>query len=108
MLRQDQLSWPVGPGGPGGPPASPARDEAQVVLAQAATLREEALQLYRGDFCQGSPNGCLADAARIIEERYIRSALQQGDYWCSMAQGLEEAQQTRPTQDRADLSSLCG
>ena len=94
MLRQQQLSWPVGPGEPGGPPASPARDEAQVVLAQAATLREEALQLYRGDFCQGSTNDCLANAARFIEERYIRSALQQGDYWYTVAQGLQEAYAT--------------
>jgi len=50
-------------------------------LTLAATIREEALRLYRGDFCDGSANGCIAEAGRVIEGRFISSAIEQGDYW---------------------------
>lgn len=55
----------------------------------AAALREEALQLYRGALCQGSSNGCLIQAARELEERYKHAALQQGDYWRATAIALQ-------------------
>ncbi len=54
-------------------------------IKRAAALREEALQLYKGELCEGSNNGCIAQAARMLEERYVRAALQQGDYWRTQA-----------------------
>jgi hypothetical protein len=61
------------------------------VLALAATLRDEALRLYRGDLCDGSANGCLAEAARVIQGRFISSAIEQGDYWRWAACRTQEA-----------------
>jgi DNA-binding SARP family transcriptional activator len=58
------------------------RDDARVV---AAMLREEALELYRGEFCADSTLGCLVDAARVLEERYLRSALEQAHFWRTVA-----------------------
>jgi hypothetical protein len=69
---------------------SPERAGQVAALAHdAAALREEALQLYRGAFCQGSSNGCLMQAARELEERYKHAALQQGDYWRATAIALQ-------------------
>lgn len=65
---------------PAGGVTSPMSDE-----DVAAVLREEALQLYRGEFCEGSNLGQIVQAARMLEERYIRSALQQADYWRARA-----------------------
>ena len=76
------------------PARTQTREEA---LAQAAALREEALRLYRGDFCDGSSNGCLAQAARTIEERYITSAVEQGDYWRWVALRGQEAEGNHPS-----------
>lgn len=70
------------------------QDKARSALEEAAALREEALQLYKGEFCEGSTNGCLAQAARVLEERYKHAALQQGDYWRAMAQVMAKAQLT--------------
>lgn len=60
-------------------------------LALAATLREEALRLYRGDLCDGSANGCLAEEGSMLEERYISSALDQAYYWRWVALHSQEA-----------------
>ncbi len=80
----------------------PARTQAQEeALAQAAALREEALRLYRGDYCEGSANGCLAEAARMIEERYISSAVEQGDYWRWVAFSTQACAGSFPSQKAA-------
>lgn len=73
---------------------------------RAAAVREEALQLYRGEFCEGSNAGPIVQAARILEERYLLSALQQGDYWRARArrakaikwQDAQEARESDGTQ----------
>ncbi|HST06218.1 MAG TPA: bacterial transcriptional activator domain-containing protein, partial [Chloroflexia bacterium] len=65
-------------------PLGKGRENARV---EAAMLREEALELYRGEFCADSTLGCLVDAARALEERYLRSALQQADFWRTVALG---------------------
>lgn len=80
-------SWATGASGQLG--ASEPRI-ARTVIQQAAALREGALQLYRGEFCEGSTNGCLARAARMLEERYIHAALQQGNFWRATALEMEE------------------
>jgi hypothetical protein len=76
------------------------------VLALAATIREEALRLYRGDFCDGSANGCLADAARIIEQSYISSAIEQGGYWRWIALRTQEANRSYFSRISAVLSVM--
>ena len=63
-------------------------------LAQAAALREEALQMYKGDFCQGSANGCLAEAALMIEQRYISSAVEQAGYWRWVALRMQDPERS--------------
>jgi len=79
-----------------GLPGDSAPDEMQVdAIDVAAALREEALQLYKGEFCEGSTNGCLVQAARILEERYIHSSMQQGDYWRTIALTWQWAQAAR-------------
>lgn len=62
------------------------REAIAPIAARAAVLREEALQLYRGELCEGSANGSIVQAARELEERYLRTCLQQGDYWRALAQ----------------------
>lgn len=76
-------------------------------LDQAAALREEALQLYKGEFCEGSNNGCIVQAARVLEERYLRAALQQGDYWRGRALGAL-APASRGTQVSCSFASVRG
>ena len=72
------------------PNPSPERAGQVAAFAHdAAALREEALQLYRGAFCHGSGNGCLIQAARELEERYKCAALQQGEYWRATAIALQ-------------------
>jgi hypothetical protein len=60
-------------------------DSATSPANRAAAIREEALQLYKGEFCEGSNAGPIVQAARLLEERYVLSALQQGDYWRARA-----------------------
>jgi hypothetical protein len=72
---------------------------------RAAALREEALQMYKGDLCEGSNNGCIAQAARMLEERYMRSALQQGDYWRAKALSVSAIGPERQGQDTSGAHS---
>lgn len=37
------------------------------------------------ELCEGSANDSVACSARVLEERYVRAALLQGDYWRSIA-----------------------
>lgn len=97
VSRASVLPGPQGAQEPHGQ-GSPEQDKARSALEEAAGLREEALQLYKGEFCEGTTNGCLAQAARVLEERYKQAAVQQGDYWRAMAQvmakAMEKAQAT--------------
>ena len=69
---------------------------------RAAAVREEALQLYRGQFCEGSNAGPIVQAARILEERYLLSALQQGDYWRGRVLRVGAMKWHDDAQDRQD------
>lgn len=63
-------------------------DKDAVVLAAAA--RQEAIQLYRGDFCQGVGSGSLARAAGYLRRRYLHAVLTQAVYWRNRAQDLSQ------------------
>lgn len=92
QARSAQGSWKL-PGTPGssGSSGSSEQDIAWAAMERAAALREDALQLYRGEFCEGFANSCLAQEARMLEERYIHAALQQADYWRAIALEIEAA-----------------
>lgn len=85
-----------GRGPESGEQAPPAAHE------RAAALREEALRLYKGSLCTGSNNGFVAQAARELEERYVRAAMQQAGYWRATAAHSAE----HPVGSRAVLRPL--
>ena len=60
---------------------------------QAAALRQEAIVLYHGDFCQGVSAGCVAHAAGQLRSRYLQAVLQQATYWKDKASRLGRARQ---------------
>jgi hypothetical protein len=82
------------PAMPGGSQRPPEQERARSAAEEAAVWREEALQLYEGEFCEGSTNGSLVDAARVLEERYKQAALKQGDYWRARAESVEGSEAT--------------
>jgi excisionase family DNA binding protein len=95
QARRAQSSWVRS--GASGAPAAPERSEAleqdiaRAAQEQAAALREDALQLYRGELCEGFTNAYLVQEARMLEERYIHAALQQADYWRAIALEIQAA-----------------
>lgn len=55
------------------------------LVERATVLREKALKLYKGAFCEGSTNERVAQYARELEERYVRCGMQQANYWRTVA-----------------------
>jgi excisionase family DNA binding protein len=95
QVRRAQSSWarsgtPGTPGAPGAPGAA-EQDIARAARERAAVLREDALHLYKGEFCEGFTNVCLVQEAHVLEKRYIHAALQQADYWRAIALEIQGA-----------------
>ncbi len=51
------------------------------VAEQAAAFRQEAILLYKGEFCQGVGSGVLAHTADYLRNRYLQAVLAQAAYW---------------------------
>jgi excisionase family DNA binding protein len=86
QVRRAQGSWVrSGASGASGTSGASEQDIARAALERAAALREDALQFYRGEFCEGFTTVCLVQEVRMLEERYIHAALQQADHWRAIA-----------------------
>jgi hypothetical protein len=48
---------------------------------QAAALRQDAILLYRGEFCKGIGAGAIAHAAGYLHHRYLQAVMLQAIYW---------------------------
>ncbi len=57
---------------------------------RAAARRQEAILLYRGDFCKGVGAGCISYAAQQLRSRYLHALLQQATYWKGKAVRLRD------------------
>jgi hypothetical protein len=60
---------------------------------RAAALRQEAILLYGGDFCQGVGAGAIARAADYLRQRYLQAVMSQAAYWKDKAMKLCDARQ---------------
>jgi hypothetical protein len=57
---------------------------------QAAALRQDAILLYRGEFCKGIGAGTIAHAAGYLHHRYLQAVMLQAAYWKDKAMKLRE------------------
>lgn len=69
---------------------------------RAAALRQEAILLYGGDFCEDVGAGAIARAADYLRHRYLQAVISQAAYWKDKAIKLEEVRQRDSI--RGDLS----
>jgi DNA-binding SARP family transcriptional activator len=60
---------------------------------RAAALRQDAVLLYRGEFCKGIGAGAISDAAEYLRQRYLQAVLLQASYWKDKAKALQQARQ---------------
>jgi hypothetical protein len=58
---------------------------------RAAALRQDAILLYRGEFCKGIGAGSIAHAAGYLHHRYVQAVMLQATYWKDKALRLQEA-----------------
>jgi hypothetical protein len=58
---------------------------------RAAALRQDAILLYRGEFCKGIGAGAIAHAAGYLHHRYVQAVMLQATYWKDKALRLQEA-----------------
>lgn len=61
---------------------------------QAAALRQDAILLYRGEFCKGIGAGAIAHAAGYLHHRYVQAVMLQATYWKDKALGSREARRS--------------
>jgi len=64
---------------------------------RAAALRQEAIHLYRGDFCKGVSSGCVSHAGEQLRNRYLTAVLKQAAYWKDQASRLRATRQGQRT-----------
>ena len=64
---------------------------------RAAAFRQEAILLYRGDFCRGVSSGCISHAAEQLRNRYLTAVLKQATYWKDQASRLRATRQGQRT-----------
>lgn len=58
---------------------------------RAAALRQDAILLYRGEFCKGIGAGAIAHAAGYLHHRYVQAVMLQATYWKDKALRVQEA-----------------
>ena len=60
---------------------------------RAAALRQDAILLYKGEFCKGIGAGAIAHAAGYLHDRYLQAVMLQATYWKDKALRLQQARQ---------------
>ncbi len=58
---------------------------------RAAAERQDAILLYRGEFCKGIGTGFMVGAAGYLRHRYLQAVMTQAVYWKDKAIKLQEA-----------------
>ncbi len=70
---------------------------------RAAAVRQDAILLYKGEFCKGIGAGALSQAAEYLHNRYLQAVLLQASYWKDKATALQQARQKSGLAGRASV-----